>query len=158
MITFRKRNLLFTLAISIFISGIASFFIIRESHSVESVNLDNNLSKMISFHKSDEMAFIDLSIIATFSWDKLYIFGPYTSSEMINESLGIKWLGIYSTSIEYNDGIALLVFTNKGKVVQYLEYPRGPECDFSAASNPEGYNRDDSRFFVDEKERCIPIK
>jgi hypothetical protein len=158
MITISKRNLFFLLAITVIAVGITSFYLTQETHRVERENLENNLSGMISLYKNGEISFIDLSIISTFSWDRLYIFGPYTSLEVINKSLNGIWLRYWNTSIEYNEGIVLLVFTNKGKVVQYLEYPRGPQCDFAGAHNLNGFNRDDAHFIVDDKQRCLSLK
>lgn len=158
MIAIRKRNILFIFVIAVIILGTISFSVTQQIYRIESKNLENNLSRMISLHKSRDLAFIDLSMIATFSWDRLYLFGPYMPSEVINKSLDGAWRRYWKTSIEYDEGIVLMVFTNKGKVVQYLEFPRGPDCHFTGAQNLDGFKREDAHFIVDHKERCVPLE
>ena len=158
MITTRKRNLLLALIVAAAILGVIFLYAARINSNLERENLGDNLSRIISLYKSGEMSVIDLSSVATFSWDKLYIFGPYTPSEIVNKSLGTIWPEYWDRSIESNEAIILLVFTDKGKVVQYLEYPRGPQCDFTGAQNLDGFNRDDAKFVVDDRERCVPLK
>jgi hypothetical protein len=151
---FKTRNFLF---IIFFIAvGVSSIYLFLDNKikSVERANLENNLSRMIEMQKHGEIKFIDFSNIATFSWDKLYILGPYVILEKV--PLKNHWPNSFPTSIEYSDGFVLLVFSDKKNVVQYLEYKRGT-CDFSNASNIQGYDRYNTLFIVDNKNRCVPV-
>ena len=154
MTVFKTRN--FSFIVLSIVVGISSIYLFLDNKikSVERANLENNLSRMIEMQKHGEIKFIDFSIIATFSWDKLYILGPYVRLEKV--PLKNHWPNSFPTSIEYSDGFVLLAFSNKKNVVQYLEYKRGT-CDFSNASNIQGYDRYNTLFIVDNKNRCVPV-
>ena len=111
MAVFKTRNFLF---IIFFIAvGVSSIYLFLDNKikSVERANLENNLSRMIEMQKHGEIKFIDFSNIATFSWDKLYILGPYVILEKV--PLKNHWLNSSPTSIEYRDGFVLLVFRTR---------------------------------------------
>jgi hypothetical protein len=112
------------------------------------------VSKIVSSHENHQTATIDFSNLTLFSWERLYIFPPYTSSEEIDKVLGTVWLGSRLTSIESNEGITLLIFTQKSKVVQYLEFPRYLG-DFAMAGNKTGYDRTESLFVLDERNNIV---
>lgn len=107
-----------------------------------------DLAKAISRNQTGEISDVDLSVIMTFTWDKLFIFGPYTSPKKIDTILGRFWLGSRFTDIEGSDQIALLMFTKNGRVIQYLKFPRN-QGDFSMSANETGYTFEESRFTVD---------
>jgi len=73
-----------------------------------------------------------LSKLDTFTWDRLYIFGPYTSPSSIQERLGKNWSPDRPFDLSL-DIFVLLVFTDNGEIVQHVMYPRGPD-DFYKAS------------------------
>jgi hypothetical protein len=66
----------------------------------------------------------------SFDWDKFYVFAPYTTPEDIQRSLGFNWSQSNCFGLSSRDDINLLVFVKDGKVVQFLEYPRG-DVDFA---------------------------
>src|SRR5437660_866735 len=57
---------------------------------------------------------VDFDNIAPFSWDRLYIFGPYTPHKQIQASLGFRWEEINRTEIEHSDSINLIIFEKDG--------------------------------------------
>ncbi|MFZ7945979.1 hypothetical protein [Neobacillus sp. 19] len=71
---------------------------------------------------------INITSLAKFTWDKAFIFPPYTTQESIDEQLDVHFKD--PSNIDKRDDIYLLVFLNKGKVVQYAEIKR-QKSDFS---------------------------
>jgi hypothetical protein len=111
--------------------------------------LRDNLTAAILQYEDGKATCVDLPTITSFSWDKLYIFRPYRSSSEIDAVLGKFWLGARFTKIETNEDMSLLVFTENGRVVQYVEFTRG-RGDFSYADNSIGYDPQDACFIKDE--------
>jgi hypothetical protein len=149
--TIKPRTALFIGIVIAF--GLTSLFSYNKARSVERNNLESNLSEMIQMQKRGDIKYIDFSIIATFSWDQVYILGPYVIFEKV--PLENSWPYSFPTSIEYSDGFYLLIFANKGKAVQYIEYTG---CSFSEAHNIQPYDRNDALFIVDDKKGCIPVR
>jgi len=99
------------------------FLIILASCSQGTVNHNKELEKSISSAiEVKGVEEIDLSSLTDFDWEKVYIFGPYTTQEMINEKLGVNYKD--PSSIDYRDDINLIVFLDNNKVVQYAEITR----------------------------------
>lgn len=142
-----------SLLISLFI-GIVGLVIYLDHKTDENnkILLRFNLAQTISQNQAGEISVVDISSITTFSWDRLFVFAPYTSHERMDAILGRFWLGSRFTTIESSDRVTLIVFTKNGRVVQYLEFPRG-QGDFSTADNGAGYAIEESRFVVDERGR-----
>lgn len=115
-----------------------------------------NLTQTIQQEKTNNNFVINISTLTPFAWDRFFVFGPYASPERINSALGRLWVGQYFTTIKTNDRITLLVFTNKGRVVQYLEYPRS-KGDFSTVDNNIGYSVEESLFSINEKGKIVWI-
>lgn len=148
-----QRNLFLLLFFSVV--GIAMYFNFKADENYRQL-LRSDLADIISQNQTGEIPVVDFSTITTFVWDRLFVFGPYTSPEQIDSSLGSFWLGSRFTSIKSSDRVTLLVFTKNGHVVQYLEFPRG-WGDFSMVDNELGYTIEESRFIVDETGRMIWI-
>lgn len=60
---------------------------------------------------------IDLMEAAQFEWDDANVFGPYTTDEMIEDTMGIRFSGD-NGGIDTLDDRFLLVFASKGKAVK----------------------------------------
>ncbi|UOQ48761.1 hypothetical protein MUN88_00955 [Gracilibacillus caseinilyticus] len=75
---------------------------------------------------------IRLSSLTTFDWEKAFLFSPYSPQEMIEEQLDVDFKD--PSDLDMRDDIYLLVFLNKGKVVQYAEIER-QDADFSIEGN-----------------------
>jgi hypothetical protein len=86
--------------------------------------LEADLSHMISRYKNGEVEVVDISAVTTFSWQRLYIFGPYTSPFKMDDTVGRSWRKKCYTNILASDGISLLVFTDGKTVVHCLDFPR----------------------------------
>jgi hypothetical protein len=67
------------------------------------------------------------------AWDRVSIFGPYTSPEQVREVLGTDWYGDDARAIRRDDLWDLLVFQSGGRVVAAGLHPRG-SGDFDTAS------------------------
>jgi hypothetical protein len=74
--------------------------------------------------REGEDARVDIKSVTDFAWDKMYIFPPYATTESIRRTIGEDNSGVNAVNIEGRDDINLLVFIDKGKVVQYAALPR----------------------------------
>ncbi len=109
-------------------------------------------SKPVSSYLSERVrrgqgTVIDFVEAAPFSWDRLYIFGPYTSAECICNRLGFDWQGVSSTSIRESETVNLLVFVKGQEVVHWFEYPRS-DGELEGLVNQKGYSRKEAKFQV----------
>jgi sensor histidine kinase YesM len=116
--------------------------------------LVNNLENAISQYQAGEISVIDFSSLTDFTWDRLFIFGPYTSSKTINNNLGTYWPCSHFTRIFYIDSMSLFVFTNNGHVVQHLDFPRTMK-EYLPIEGNSGYSVEETIFIVDERGRLI---
>lgn len=76
-------------------------------------------AEMYSVVKNDNLTKITLSELTTFTWDKAFLFTPYTPSKNIEEKLGTRFKD--KSNIEMREDIYLLVFLEESKVVKYAE-------------------------------------
>ena len=90
---------------------------------------------------------IDFATIARFPWDRMYVFGPYTSAAQINASLGFQWQGVRWTSIDSSKGHNLVVFVKGNEVVHWFEHPRN-RGELEDLADPNGYAREEAQFQV----------
>lgn len=65
---------------------------------------------------------IELNSLTDFSWDKAYLFQPYSTQEVMSKKMGVIFND--PINLHHRDDIYLLVFLNKVKVVQYAEIDR----------------------------------
>jgi hypothetical protein len=79
------------------------------------VNADLLKEEVLSIEQSVET--VNLTDITPFEWDVAYSFYPYTTKDMIYETVGYKWDNISET---VSEGMNQIVFLNDGKVVCYL--------------------------------------
>ena len=117
--------------------------------------LEADLTSAFSSFERGESSRIALSAVTMFSWDRLYVFGPYTPLEHLEAVVGKSWRNICFTRIDVLENDALLVFTHDGNVVHCLEYSIKP-YDFSSLGNYEsGISSQDAFFFVDDAGNVI---
>jgi hypothetical protein len=102
---------------------------------------------------------VDFAQVAPFAWDRLYIFGPYTSPESMEASLGFNWFGSRLTSLEESKGECVVVFVRGANVVEWFHYSRG-NGDLVPISNLQGYAREEAVFEVqeDNERRLLLVK
>ena len=124
------------------------------SEEKERQKISSSLNQEVQKNRAGDIDLVDFSLLTSFSWDKLYIFSPYSPPESIDTALGKYWIGSRFTEIKSSDRISLLVFTKNGKVVRYLEFPRS-RGDFSPAANESGYPMPLAKFIVDDKGQMI---
>lgn len=65
---------------------------------------------------------MNISELTDFTWDKAFLFDPYTPEESMNDRLGVNYKD--KSNISIRDDIFLLVFMADGKIVQYAELAR----------------------------------
>jgi len=80
------------------------------------------------------------------TWDRLYVFPPYTTRDRVESRLGFGWPEFDDTTVEMSDSVCLLVFVGQGQVVGWYEQPRN--VDLSELDQPDGYSREDCVFEV----------
>jgi hypothetical protein len=112
--------------------------------------LQAQISKQISLYKSGEAKTIDLSKIESFAWDRLYIFGPYVSLDIIQKRLGYSWRPDSHWLLGADTPFSLLVFTLDGEVVRYVEYPTVLDNFSNAGEKIDGYARHEAVFVINE--------
>lgn len=96
---------------------------------------------------------IDMRRITDFSWQRLYIFAPYSFSE---KELGFEWAEGKESETAQGDSHCLLIFANGNKVVEYIDFPR-EYGDFSKAQRKGGYSMKDARFSVEKGEKWVML-
>lgn len=75
-------------------------------------------------------------------WTRVCIFGPYSTNEVVQATLGFEWDSARVSDIARNDGITLLVFVGADdRVVAFANHPRGAG-DFSKLSGQCHARRD----------------
>jgi len=158
VINISKNSLRKTYAIaSVIVVVIISllFWIYQTRQAVEDKKareqLQAEISRQIALYKSGEAKTIDLSKIESFSWDRLYIFGPDTSLKLIQKRLGYSWRPSIPALLGADTSFNLLVFTYHGKVVRYVDYPR-VLGEFSGAGDEagNGYEPSEAMFVINE--------
>jgi hypothetical protein len=92
---------------------------------------------------------IDLATIVTGTWEKVCVLGPYSNSDTAKEVLGFEWDAEGKTTIQSNDGISLLLFVQKSKVIAHVEHPRS-HGDFSNLTM-QCYLKEKAKFAHDPK-------
>jgi hypothetical protein len=101
-------------------------------------------------------AVVDFTRVGPDGWDRLFIFHAYTPESSIHEALGYHWSDAERSSIGWNDGVNLVVFTRAGRVTGWFEHPRN-RGDLKGVANMDGYRREDARFTVvlDQEGRLV---
>ncbi|RNB81122.1 hypothetical protein EDM56_25685 [Brevibacillus fluminis] len=97
--------------------------------------------------KNPQATVVNLAAITDFSWDRVYLFGPYSPPSYIYRQIGYHWYNDVVNHIQYLDDHSLLVFVQKGKVVEYLENPLGIGGMYWDTDRFM-FERDDSKFLV----------
>ena len=151
----KKHLLAFIIVVLLLASVLVVGSYLQESRNAqehENTNklLRSNLANVVNQHKKGEIYAIDFAKTFSFTWDKVFFFGPYTSPSRIKSVLGYSWSRAGFLEVRYADNITLMVFTEKGKVIEYLEYPRA-QGDFSNLSMyTAGIPINEANFVMDE--------
>ena len=95
--------------------------------------------------ESDAESF-DFAAETPFAWDRMYVFGCYSSRVKVEQDLGFSWPDYHETSIGYSDSVNLVVFTRENRVVAWFEQPRAIEL--GDLDNGRGYSRSEAHFRI----------
>lgn len=82
------------------------------------------LSARVAECADHEREFVNIAALTPFRWDTVYVFPPYSSSEMIQKALGGSWWFVNWCEIQKSEGHFLIVFTRNHRVVQHCMYER----------------------------------
>ncbi len=91
---------------------ISDLFVIRG-------NTDTFTYNLLSIPNREEDV-LDLSSLAPFEWEKLYVFDPYTTKADIQRVIGFEWYAIRKNT---NDDDMQMIFVNKDRVTGYCHGP-----------------------------------
>lgn len=109
-----------------------------------------DLSDMLFRHSNNEIASINLDEITSFSWDRVYFFGPYSDLSDIDSSVGRDWRKVCYTEIDALEEYTLFVFTKNKKAVHCFEYPSN-NYRFHRLESSSGILVQDAIFTFDDK-------
>ena len=98
----------------------------------------------------------DFAADPAFVWDRMYVFGCYSSRASVEKALGFSWPDFSKTTIESSDSVVLVAFVQNGKVVAWYEQPRAIELGYLA--NDKGYTRSEAVFDIDRSTGRIELK
>jgi hypothetical protein len=105
---------------------------------------DQELGRRISVAvEASDVSVVNVSEVAAFAWDRLFVFPPYTSSTQIEKELGFRWSE--SARIESYDTFVLLVFVDGDRVVRFIDQARD-RGDFSDCHRAGGFSRAEAVF------------
>jgi hypothetical protein len=93
-------------------------------------DLSATINQAIQLSSSRADKTFSLKSATNFTWDKVYVFTPYTSHEEIQKALGFQWRQVECTTISTFDSINLLVFVQGKQVVKFAELSRGIVVNF----------------------------
>lgn len=86
---------------------------------------DRSISRKIKLQvDANPRASLDLKLVGPQAWERACIFGPYSSRDVVEATLGFPWDSDSRSSISVNDGIHLIVFTQGKQVVAFAEHKR----------------------------------
>jgi hypothetical protein len=98
----------------------------------------------------------DFAADPAFAWDRMYVFGCYSSRASVEKALSFSWPDFSKTTIESSDSVVLVVFVQNGRVVGWYEQPRSTELGYLA--NDKGYHRSEAVFDVDRSTGRVELK
>ena len=97
---------------------------------------------------------VNMAAVATFEWDYLYVFLPYTQPQEVRRTLGFWWAHPIVYQLDESDGFTLLVFVRGRQVAGYVLFPANigwfdPPAKIGKDLR-EGYRRENAAFRVAE--------
>ena len=101
-------------------------------------------------------ASFDFAADSTFAWDRVYVFGSYTSREQVEQSLGFAWPDFEKSAVQIQDGNTLVVFVRDGRVVDWFDSP--PRIELGWIANAEGYAREHATFRIERANGRVALK
>jgi hypothetical protein len=90
------------------------------------------------------------------AWDRVYVFGSYSSRQQVEQSLGFTWPGYDKSVVQAQDGNTLVVFVRDGRVVDWFDSPPGVNLGWVA--NAGGYSPEHATFRVERSDGRVELK
>ena len=90
---------------------------------------------------------LTLTEIATFPWDRVCVFGPYSPDEKIDAVVGISGAAKRAFDIRLNEGINVVMFVRNDRIVSSLAHSRR-YGDFGPEVVGKCYSRNEAVFLV----------
>ena len=78
---------------------------------------------------------LDLGPVGPQGWERVCIFGPYSTKKEVEQDLGFKWDFDSKSSASVDDGINLIVFVRGNEVLGHVDHPRR-DGDFDSDKTP----------------------
>lgn len=88
-----------------------------------------------------------LSEHTSFVWDRVCIFAPYTPDDKVDALTGIPAAAARAHDIDSNDGINVLMFLDRGEVIESVALSRG-RADFGPELAGRCYSKEQAVFLV----------
>lgn len=98
----------------------------------------------------------DFAADPAFAWDRMYVFGCYSSREYVEKTLGVPWPDFGKTSIGSSDLVLLVIFVENGKVVGWYEQPR--TIELGGLATEEGFARSEAEFEIDRAAGRVALR
>jgi hypothetical protein len=108
--------------------------------------LEFEITNAFSRYENGEIPFVDFSTITLFSWDRLYIIGPYSTFKELTYRFGISWMACDTNTTAYDNWV-FFVFASENKIVRCFDYPVDP-YDFTFISSEEGIPTQEAQFIL----------
>jgi hypothetical protein len=151
-----QSNVKIKIAVSLLVSilFVITFQISKyNGHKHAGQELSGEMLNKISQYESGSIKEIDFSTMTHFSWDTLYIMGPYSSCNHIVKTLEspMFWFECKLAGVEHQEYKNLFVFTKNEHIVQYFSHTVSvTNSDFSSALNKDRFSYKEAVFILDE--------
>ena len=148
------------LAYYIYLTSVISEYnrVMREEYAYFTPDpLSGELTTMFSRYESGKLPFVDLKKATPFSWERLYVFGPYTSLKVLDDRFGLSWRKNCFTEIDGLESYALLVFTEADKIVHCFEYSTYKYHLNALAKYSSGIPIQDAKFILDDNYKPLLV-
>lgn len=96
--------------------------------------------------KTGEVNLDFAQVVTSFDWDRMYVFGPYTTRATVDRALGASWNELDNAPVDRGDDACLVVFVRRGEPVVWYMQPRTVDLVPLASGSP--YSRIDAVFRV----------
>ncbi|MBH5320361.1 hypothetical protein I6N90_21445 [Paenibacillus sp. GSMTC-2017] len=150
----RKRHIIIIAIIAILFTPLCISFYNFKKYEVENNDLDEFITNLNNVIQENSIFF--MTEVTHFEWDKMYVFGPYMSREVMEGAIGTKWhtedsffkyvinessRGDYPLS---DESLSKVVFVKENEVV--LDITFDPLSSVVMMGNNEVYERHNSEF------------
>jgi len=120
--------------------------------------LSEQLTVAFSLYENGDVPYVDLGEITPFSWERVYVFSPYTSLTTLDDTFGLSWRKSCFTDIENLETYALLVFTERSKVIHCLEYPTNTYRLYSLSQYSSGIFKQNALLILDDNYKVLLLE